>query len=228
MAGNSRIKSALDRSKLQERDLTPSRIINSSKNTRLSNQVIIAKGDKFTLQLEKVPVGSLMEESKRLANLPGDGVSAYDQSLCELTDNVLMMLMPTNTSKFNSSNLFPLKKDKIYRLCHETSKILATESSLIGVRSPVKIFGSLYGRHSELLRIFENFDFPHEGEMETFEYIFLGNYVDKGFNSLETICLLMALKIKYPEHIHLLRGRHEDSAVNRVCGLGEECSVRLG
>ena len=38
----------------------------------------------------------------------------------------------------------------------------------------------------------------------------------------------MALKIKYPEHIHLLRGRHEDSAVNRVCGLGEECSVRLG
>lgn len=64
--------------------------------------------------------------------------------------------------------------------------------------------------------------------METFEYIFLGNYVDKGFNSLETICLLMALKIKYPEHIHLLRGRHEDLAVNKVCGLGEECSVRLG
>ena len=92
----------------------------------------------------------------------------------------------------------------------------------------MKIFGSLYGRHSELLRIFENFDFPNEGEMETFEYIFLGNYVDKGFNSLETICLLMALKIKYPEHIHLLRGRHEDAAVNRVCGLGEECSVRLG
>lgn len=64
--------------------------------------------------------------------------------------------------------------------------------------------------------------------MEAFEYIFLGNYVDKGANSLETICLLMALKIKYPDHIHLLRGRHEDSAVNRACGLGEECSSRLG
>lgn len=147
MAGNSRIKSALDRSKLQERDLTPSRIINSSKNTRLSSQVVVAKGDKGGLHFEKVPVGSLMEESKKLNNQPEDGISAYDQSLCELTDNVLMMLMPTNTSKFNSNSLFPLKKDKIYRLCHETSKILAGESSLIGVRSPVKIFGGLYGRH---------------------------------------------------------------------------------
>ncbi len=44
--------------------------------------------------------------------------------------------------------------------------------------------------------------------METVEYVFLGNYVDKGFNSLETICLLMALKIKYPDHIQLLRGKH--------------------
>ena len=56
MAGNSRIKSALDRSKLQERDLTPSRIINSSKNTRLSSQVVVAKGDKGGLHFEKVPV----------------------------------------------------------------------------------------------------------------------------------------------------------------------------
>jgi len=44
--------------------------------------------------------------------------------------------------------------------------------------------------------------------MESYEYVFLGNYVDKGFNSLETICLLMALKIKYPDHIRLLRGPH--------------------
>lgn len=58
--------------------------------------------------------------------------------------------------------------------------------------------------------------------------MFLGNYVDKSFNSLETICLLMALKIKYPDHVHLLRGRHEDINVNKICGLGEECTVRIG
>ncbi len=60
------------------------------------------------------------------------------------------------------------------------------------------------------------------------EYVFLGNYVDKGFNSLETVCFLMALKIKYPDHVQLLRGKHEDPLVNRICGFGEECSVRLG
>lgn len=163
VSNNSRIRSVLDRSKLQERDLTPSRIINSSKNTRLSNQVIVAKGDKNTLQLEKVPVGSLMEESKRLNGQPDEGMSAYDISLFEMTENVINMLMPMGgVSKLTNSTIFPLKKDKVYRLCHETSKILASESSLIGVRSPVKIFGSLYGRHSDLLRIFETFDYPHE------------------------------------------------------------------
>jgi protein phosphatase len=64
--------------------------------------------------------------------------------------------------------------------------------------------------------------------MESNEYVFLGNYVDKGFNSLETICLLMALKLKFPEHLTLLRGKHEDAAINRICGLGEECALRLG
>lgn len=135
-----------------------------------------------------------------------------------------MMLMPVNGgSKVMNTSLFPLKKDKIYRLCHETAKILIAESSLIGIRAPVKVFGSIYGQHAELLRFFENFGFPDEREMETFGYVFLGNYVDKGFNSLETMCTLMALKIKYPEQIYLLRGKHEDINVNRICGLGEEC-----
>jgi hypothetical protein len=91
---------------------------------------------------------------------------------------------------------------------------------LIGARSPTKIFGSIYGRFQDLLNIFENFGYPDEKEMEIVEYVFLGNYVDKGFNSLETICLLMALKIKYPDHIRLLRGKHEDASVNRICGFG--------
>lgn len=53
-----------------ERDLTPSRIINSAKNPRLNNQVVVAKGD--TLQIQRVPVNALMEESKKLNNQPDD------------------------------------------------------------------------------------------------------------------------------------------------------------
>ena len=58
--------------------------------------------------------------------------------------------------------------------------------------------------------------------------MFLGNYVDRGAYSLETICLLMALKLKYPKQIFLLRGNHEDKNVNRYLGFGEECAKRLG
>jgi diadenosine tetraphosphatase ApaH/serine/threonine PP2A family protein phosphatase len=63
---------------------------------------------------------------------------------------------------------------------------------------------------------------------ESFDYLFLGDYVDRGNHSLETICLLMALKVKYPDKIHLLRGNHEDKWINNAFGFAEECSHRLG
>jgi len=47
------------------------------------------------------------------------------------------------------------------------------------------------------------------------------------FYSLETICLLLALKVKYPKQIHLLRGSHEDRRINMAAGFGEECRTRL-
>lgn len=68
---------------------------------------------------------------------------------------------------------------------------------------PVKIFGSIFGRFNELLRYFENYGSPNEddqnGDIENFDYLFLGNYVDKGFNSLEVVITLFALKLKYPD-----------------------------
>lgn len=51
----------------KERDLTPSRIINNTKNIRLSNQAVVAIGDNSNMmQIQRVPVNSLLEESKKL------------------------------------------------------------------------------------------------------------------------------------------------------------------
>lgn len=153
----------------------------------------------------------------------------HDISNFEFAEGILQTLFANAQQKPPlTSTLFPFKKDKVIRLCQQASKLVINESSLVGVRPPVKIFGSIYGRFYDLLRLFDSFGFPDEHEMQSNQYVFLGNYVDKGFNSLETVCLLMALKIRYPEHITLLRGKHEDSIINRICGLGEECSIRIG
>ena len=82
------------------------------------------------------------------------------------------------------------------------------------------------------MRFFDIWKMPSDqgekGDIFGFDYLFMGNYVDRGIYSLETICLLMALKLKYPKQVFLLRGNHEDRNVNRYLGFGEECSRRLG
>jgi diadenosine tetraphosphatase ApaH/serine/threonine PP2A family protein phosphatase len=135
----------------------------------------------------------------------------------------------------NSKNLqvdrFPFKPEMVVELAKKCASVLEKQGILLNVRVPIKIFGDIHGQYTDLMRFFDFWRSPTEtingGDIESFDYLFLGDYVDRGYHSLETICLLMALKVKYPKQIHMLRGNHEDRWINNVFGFAEECAERI-
>jgi len=121
-----------------------------------------------------------------------------------------------------------LQESEIVALCIAAREIFAEQPILLELEAPLKIcgnqisnLGDIHGQYYDLLRLFEYGDFPPDSN-----YLFLGDYVDRGKQNLETICLLLAYKIKYPENFFLLRGNHESSSINRIYGFYEECKRR--
>lgn len=114
-----------------------------------------------------------------------------------------------------------LRNAEITSICTRVREIFLEQPPLIELDAPVKIVGDIHGQYSDLIRMFEMCGFP-----PTSNFLFLGDYVDRGKHSLETILLLMCYKIKYPENFFLLRGNHECANVTRVYGFYDECKRR--
>ncbi|KAJ3353018.1 Serine/threonine-protein phosphatase pp1 [Entophlyctis luteolus] len=114
-----------------------------------------------------------------------------------------------------------LAEHEVRYLCNKSREIFISQPILLELEAPIKICGDIHGQYYDLLRLFEYGGFPPDAN-----YLFLGDYVDRGKHSLETICLLLAYKIKFPENFFILRGNHEAASINRIYGFYDECKRR--
>ncbi|KAK7333010.1 hypothetical protein VNO80_29770 [Phaseolus coccineus] len=115
-----------------------------------------------------------------------------------------------------------LSESEIRQLCVNARQIFLAQPILLELRAPMRVCGDIHGQYQDLLRLFEYGGYPPAAN-----YLFLGDYVDRGKQSLETICLLLAYKIRYPDKIFLLRGNHEEAKINRIYGFYDECKRRF-
>ncbi|KAG2674300.1 hypothetical protein I3843_13G113000 [Carya illinoinensis] len=124
---------------------------------------------------------------------------------------------------------FFLDCNEIADLCDSAERIFSSEPSVLQLKAPIKIFGDLHGQFGDLMRLFDEYGAPSTaGDIAYIDYLFLGDYVDRGQHSLETISLLLALKVEYAHNVHLIRGNHEAADINALFGFRIECIERMG
>eukprot|EP00915_Cephaloidophora_sp_WS-2016_P000693 GHVH01000901.1.p1 GENE.GHVH01000901.1~~GHVH01000901.1.p1 ORF type:complete len:840 (+),score=104.86 GHVH01000901.1:72-2591(+) len=197
---------------------------------------------------QRVALDRLGDEGRRLRSYPVP-LSGVQDPQSGVIDSMIARLLKPNMrpckyeQDFNPNRGFLLSSEELTDLCKRVIAILRSEPMVLRLRAPIKVYGDIHGQHYDLMRMFKtykspvmdeqvervgsNWDARIEGDLDSTDYLFLGDYVDRGTNSLEVISLLFALKVRYPSRIHLLRGNHEDSIINSIYGFKDECSARL-
>ncbi|EDK39669.2 hypothetical protein PGUG_03767 [Meyerozyma guilliermondii ATCC 6260] len=125
-----------------------------------------------------------------------------DHCLSQLSDHKPPRLLPPET---------------VQQLCHNLKSQLLGDPNILSVQSPITVVGDIHGQYHDLLEIFQIGGYPPHTN-----YLFLGDYVDRGYYSVETISLLIALKLRYPSRVFLIRGNHESRTITTNYGFYTE------
>jgi serine/threonine-protein phosphatase PPG1 len=108
-------------------------------------------------------------------------------------------------------------------ICKKCIEILSEEPNVVPLQSPITLVGDVHGQFYDVLEIFRIGGMPPYTN-----YLFLGDFVDRGYFSVETITLLTLLKVRYPSRMTLIRGNHESRHTSQSYGFYKECITKYG
>eukprot|EP00056_Hartaetosiga_gracilis_P022710 m.32513 g.32513 ORF g.32513 m.32513 type:complete len:383 (+) comp9788_c0_seq3:307-1455(+) len=117
----------------------------------------------------------------------------------------------------------PISEAAVMSLCDKAEELLKDSSNVEPVACPVTVCGDVHGQFHDLVELFRI-----GGDLPDTNYLFMGDYVDRGYYSVETVTYLVALKVRYPQRITILRGNHESRQITQVYGFYDECLRKYG
>ena len=114
-------------------------------------------------------------------------------------------------------------EQELVPLFDKARELLQNEGNIKFLHSPITVCGDIHGQFFDLQELFRV-----GGECPDTNYIFLGDYVDRGYHSVESFLLLLATFVRYPYRLTLLRGNHEARQTTQAYGFYDECVRKFG
>jgi len=136
-----------------------------------------------------------------------------------LEDRHILQLLPEDPL----TEPVQLSEAEVKSLCSKCKEILASESNVRAVPAPCTVVGDIHGQYHDLAELFRI-----SGRCPDTNYVFLGDYVDRGFHSVECATLVIAMKVRWRDRVTILRGNHESRQITQVYGFYDECLRKYG
>lgn len=151
----------------------------------------------------------------------GDGATAPGARLDHYLSAVHISNLDEQIEQLMQCN--PLREEDVRTLCDRAESILKDESNVQSLRVPITVVGDIHGQFYDLKELFRI-----AGKAPETNFLFLGDYVDRGYYSVESVTFVVALKVRYRDRVCIIRGNHESRQITQVYGFYDECLRKYG